>query len=231
MSVSGKVESEPYMAIAGFSRVQGRTNLHGVDYPTGNFIVFRVYQGRVLRETTSDHHMADHRLPIVELAMSEVQFAQLITNMNIGDGVPVTFKYRPEPGTKMIEVKMPDRAQATEEKFTADVRETSKDTLEAIKQAQRILNDILDGKTVNKTQVREALAAVDTADRELDRNMPFILQRADEAIGNRTIKAKAELDAFVGQTLARVGAKVLAEGGALEDQVRGHILIEDASGG
>lgn len=216
MSVSQKFDKEPYMAMAGFSRVSGRTNLHGVDYPSGHFIVLRVYQGKVLRETTSDFYMSDHRAPIVEVAMSEVQFAQLISSFNIGDGVPCTFKARPVEGAEIIQIDMPSAAESTEEKFTADVRETAKDAVDATKQALVLLNEILAGKTVSKAQVREIQAAVETVDRELDRNLPFILKRADEAIGKRTLKSKAEVEAY-----AQHG------GAALADEVRGHVLIED----
>lgn len=226
MSVEGEDVTAPYMAIAGFSRVSGRSNLHGVDYPIGNYIVFRVYQGKVKRSSTSDFHMADHRLPVVEIAMSEVQFAQMISGFNIGDGVPCTFKYRPEPGTKMIQVEMPEPGATTEEKFTADVRETTADAVKATQDALNLLNEVLAGKTVGKNQVREIQQHVETIKRELDANLNFILRRADEAIANRVTKGKAEMQAYASHIVTQMGLRAAGEH-ALANQVEGHLLIED----
>lgn len=219
---------EPYMAMVHFSRRNGHKHLHDVDYPRDGYIVLTITEGMVKRSTTSDFHMAANRFPVVEVAMSELQFAQLISTMNIGDGVPGTFQYRPEPGTQSVWVEMPEAQKTTEQKFSDDVKATAKTAVDAQTEVTKMLRQLLAGKTINKGAVQAVLEQAEIAQRELSSSLPFILERADEDIGDRAARAKVEVAAFAKNIVQGLGMDALGERAALAgDQIVGHIAIED----
>lgn len=81
--------------LAGFTRstIGGSgVNLFGSSIKHSNTICFRVYHAEVERNLNQDWYYASGRLPIVEIEMSQSQFAEMITSMNIGDGFPVTIR-------------------------------------------------------------------------------------------------------------------------------------------
>lgn len=227
MSVK-ETRAEPYMAMVQFSRRNGHKNLHDVDYPRDGYIVLSIYEGQVSRSTTSDFHMASNRMPVVEIAMSELQYAQLISTMNIGYGIPGTFQYRPVPGSKAVHVEMPDPSKTTEQKFSDDVRATAKAASDASKEVAAALRELLKGKTINKGAVQAVLEKAEIAERELSSSLPFILERADEDIGDRAQRAKVEVTAFAKNLVENLGLRAMGEHAALAgEQIVGHVAIED----
>lgn len=216
------------MAMVQFSRRNGHKNLHDVDYPRDGYIVLTIYEGQLSRQHTSDFHGATNRMPVVELAMSELQYAQLISTMNIGFGIPATFQYRPEPGAKAIHVEMPDPAKTTEEKFSADIKASAKEAADAAREVTAALRELLKGKTINKGSVQAVLEKAEAVQRELTSSLPFIMQRADEDIGDRAARAKVEVAAYARNLVEGLGLQALGERAALAgEQIVGHVAIED----
>lgn len=221
-------KTAPWMAMAHFSRRNGRKNLNDVDYPRDGYIVLTITEGQVKRQHTSDFHMAANRFPVVEVAFSELQFAQLISTMNIGDGVPGTFQYRPEPGSKSVWVEMPEPEKTTEEKFSDDVRASAKSAADAASEVTTMLRALLAGKTINKGAVQAVLEKAEIAQRELTGNLPFIMERADEDIGDRAERAKVEVAAFAKNLVEGLGLQALGERAALAgEQIVAHVAIAD----
>ena len=62
--------------------------LYGSPIKHDSFISMRLHESEVYRENGVERHHAGTCL--VEVNMSEAQFAQLITTLNIGGGTPVT---------------------------------------------------------------------------------------------------------------------------------------------
>ena len=95
----------------------GGRQLFGSDVTNYNTICLRIKTAQCSRELGRDWIMGDKTL--VEITLSANQFADLLTNANVGDGVPCTIeyvadkgmiKYQPQkPKIEIIEEEHPDR--------------------------------------------------------------------------------------------------------------------------
>src|SRR5579859_4537827 len=91
-----KITKHESFGIAGFSRSTtggSGVSLFGSSIKHGNTITFTVRHADVTRRLEQDWYHASERMPIVEIEMSQSQFAEMITSMNMGDGIPVTLRY------------------------------------------------------------------------------------------------------------------------------------------
>ena len=92
-----KKEKHPSYGMLGFSRRQGsKTNLFGSSIQHQNTISMTLRQGEMHRGLNTDWFFGGD--VIVEVEMSQAQFAEAITSMNMGSGVPVTIRYQENKG-------------------------------------------------------------------------------------------------------------------------------------
>ena len=85
-------ETSPAYGMLSFSRVSGGDpNLFGSSVEHDHKISLVLKRGEVSRDLNSDWYMGNETL--FEVEMSYSQFAELISSMNVGDGVPVTIRH------------------------------------------------------------------------------------------------------------------------------------------
>ena len=96
-SMEREVFKHPAFGMIGFSRVSGRENtLFGSSIKHNDRIVMQLKHG------TQDRHLHEdcyygHGL-ITEVEMSYSQFAECISTLNVGDGVPCTIRFTEKDG-------------------------------------------------------------------------------------------------------------------------------------
>ena len=73
----------------GRSQCGGQTALFGSSIKHSDIITLRISPAYMDRDLSCDRYFAEP-LPYIEINMSQAQFAQAITSLNMGDGVPVT---------------------------------------------------------------------------------------------------------------------------------------------
>lgn len=83
-----KQTEHPSYGMLQISRVNGTTTLFRSSLEHHNYIVLKVCRAEVLVGGADDCVLDDEKL--IEIIMSETQFARAITSMNVGPGVPVT---------------------------------------------------------------------------------------------------------------------------------------------
>jgi hypothetical protein len=211
--MEGKVSKErnreqaPHMAMVSLHRITGQKNLFGVDWPQGHFIRLEVHEGSVERDLSTDWYH-EGRI-VLSLDMSEVQFARLITSLNVGGGVPATFAYRPDPEAKLLAVEAPVAAKSKTDTFKGEVARTAVKASAALKEAIVAADNAMAGKTVTKGQLLGVLELMRTAAREMEANLPFVVDMAKEAISDAADRGKAEVEAFAGHVSLVVGGAAL----------------------
>ena len=85
-------ERHPSYGMLQFNRTSGgKTALFGSSIQHSDTIMMRLRQGEVSRDINNDWFFGAD--VIVEVEMSYSQFAECITSMNMGSGVPVTIRY------------------------------------------------------------------------------------------------------------------------------------------
>ena len=113
----------------------GKRHLYGSSIEHSNFITLRISHSELHRHLKQDWYHAT--APIVEVTLSQAQFAEAITSLNMGDGVPVTINYTEKDG----------RAEPTpfESKYDTFKEEFSYHIDEINKETKNIRNEIAHG--------------------------------------------------------------------------------------
>ena len=182
-----------------------------------NFVVMRVSRSKISHSLSSDHHFS-HGNPIVEVYLSASQFADAITSMNMGDGVPCTI--HTVEGIRMEDVPLEVVAENVKirDSFERDIQEV----VDNLKKNRNELAKIIEvGSSVSKGRAREMLEVLDKVVNELGRDSSFVVSQFQESAERVVTQAKAEIEAFTLHALQKAGMKAI-ESGVIEK-----LLAED----
>jgi hypothetical protein len=177
--------------------------LFGSSIDSPAVITLSIDHAEVTQEYNRDWHYA--RSKIVEVDLSPSQYAELLTTMNVGSGVPCTIKYIENIGRIAPPPVQENLAQRTKTDFKHKTAEIS-NKLDGLK---RYTDVLLEGKTVGKGQVRELADKIDMAITEIKHNLPYILEQFEEHTDKMVTVAKAEMDAFVTCVVEKTGLEKL----------------------
>lgn len=164
-------------------------------------ISFRLQGGEQYHHLGRDWYHATGPV-LFEVTFSAAQFADLLTNMNQGGGVPCTITYvqgeaiedPPEVLTEVERVKV--GFAGTLEEYMAKARRARTEVEDATKSLGAKLRD----------RIRVGL---DVMEQQLRSNIPFILEQLNEASDKVVTAAKAEIEAFATNRIVAAGLKAL----------------------
>lgn len=190
--------THPAYAQISASSVTGGTYLYGSDFKHQNYVVIRIKKSELVRGLSTDWPFA--REEVVEVALSESQWATFVSAMNRGEGVQCTLQ---SVGGKSIP-QIPESARA-HEKFKLEASEASDEALRAIESLQaKIADSKLSQKT--KDEVSKSLSFI--RDRTQS-NMKFIMEQFGEHMEKTVQKARTEISAYAQNTIMRTGIAAL----------------------
>lgn len=200
-------EKHPAFGLASFSRqsIGGVKNhrLFGSSIDSFHTIKFTVSEAEVYHRLGADH-FHDHR-EVIELEMTEAQFAQLLTTMNSGPGVPVTIRYvngkktPPLPDIPVEAAKIRDKFRDDMEKWTNQLRTTTVE-IEALLNKKGALNQ------VEKARVLELTSKLVS---EMQGHTTFLVDQFNESVDGVLVQAKAEIEGFINAAIQRTGLQAL----------------------
>jgi hypothetical protein len=142
----------------------------------------------------------------LEVEMSYSQFAEAITSMNMGSGIPVTLRYL--DGKRMPDPNFENKRQQFEnevkEKMNVLGSKLSKLTVEA--------EDILTNKkSLNKGDREVILNQIKSLQQEIKSNIPFIQSMFNEQMDKTVNEAKGEIEAFTQNKIHSLGIEKLED--------------------
>lgn len=145
---------------------------------------------------------------MLELDLSAAQFAELLTSMNVGSGVPCTLRYA--DGKR--------KENPPEEKLEAEqVRHDFKDKTEQVARKMdasvKKIGELLAKKNLGQKDREEIQNLLGLIVQDVRSNLPFWLRSFNEATEKMTVAAKAEVDAFMTHAVMLAGIKALTEDG------------------
>ena len=131
-----------------FSRVCGRgVNFYGSELPQDNYITMEVKYSEINRELTQDRYY-DFGVPIIKIRLSSGQFAEMITSMNQGSGVPCTIERL--SGQKVQDLPIQEsRKEFVHRKFDDRMKEFA----DKIRANQKNAKEIVKKKTLSKQDI------------------------------------------------------------------------------
>lgn len=212
MSKEEQTFRHPAYAMIGFCRVQGNPGpLFGsqvTDHHT--FMRLRIHHAERRHHLNSDWFRASHaegggQSLIVEVDLSAVQFAELLTCPNVGDGVPCTLRYlegAPPIGN-------PPEVASPMEEVRDDFRRSAEHLASLVHAHHEEMKKLLPKLT--KKEREEAARRMAMIEQEIRSNMPFV-EKCFREITDKTIAAaKAEVDAFVTHAVMVAGMEAIRD--------------------
>lgn len=204
-----KEQHESYGMISAHRISGGDGNLFGSSIKHFNSIRITIKRGEKERDLNQDWYFGKEA--IVEVDLSPAQFADLITSMNQGDGVPCTL--RRVNGKSMEECPEISERQIFEKEF----KEKMASLNSQIQLLVQEMEDLFAKPSVNKGDRKEILEKVRSVMMNLVSNFPFIHSQFNEAMDKTVREAKAEVEAYVSKTLLSLGQREFDASSLLPD--------------
>lgn len=195
----------PSYGMLGIYRTQGTDRtLFGSSIKHSNTIKIELKTGVHSRHLNSDTYYGDKILFEVELSNS--QFAELITNMNVGSGVPVTIR-RTQENMKIGKCPFENKADVHLKEFKENLKDNYKIAQDLIKRAENCLNE----KTLKKKDREDLICILHKLSMELSVNMSYQYSQFEEQVEKTTLEAKGEIEAFFQNRLSNLANNALSE--------------------
>lgn len=204
----------------GFYRVQGTDRpLFGSSLKHNNTIRLTLKTGVHNRSLNRDWYCGGRTL--FEVEMSSSQFADLVSNMNVGDGVPVTIKRK---GDELI------RECPFENKAETHIKEFNKHTTETYAKAQEILKNVTemfnDTKALKKKDKEEILSSLSMLANDIGSNINYQVNAFQEQVEKSTTEAKAEIEAFYQNKMLQIAKDTLKGNSEKLFDIKNPVLLE-----
>jgi hypothetical protein len=182
------------------SRVSGRAALYGSDFTHNGYVTITVSKSEVCRDLSSDWYHGTGQL--LEVSLSEAQWATFVSAMNIGDGVPCTLE---RIGGQSIP-GIPDPVSRADQ-FSEEMKRTTQRSVDRLKE----LSKAVEGMGLPKRKTVEIAEAIAGAIQDLHSSVPFVAKRFDEHVEEGIEAAKSEIHGYMVGAMTRAGIGALAQ--------------------
>ena len=196
----------PSYGLLQFSRMSGGlTNLFGSSIQHKDTIRLCISECDVKRDLNTDWYHDNGR--IIEVEMSYSQFAEAITSMNMGNGVPVTIRWI--RGEGYIEsCPFTDKKQQFEEEFKQKLNKANETANQLILNVEKLFTD---KKTLTKKDKDEIIKTLTKIYQSINNNTEFVYSMFNEQMDKTTTEAKGEIEAFMQNKINSIAQASLVE--------------------
>ena len=202
--LENKPEVHESYGLLAISRVTGTPrSLFGSTIRHGDTITLTISEGKVYRDFQRNRYMEGKEL--IKVEMSQSQFAEAITTMNVGSGVPVTLQH--VLGSRKAEPPSVDFKERAKNELKKEMDVLAERIAELAKDAKEILTR--KGGPINAAEKKKILDDLMHLKQEVESNIPFAHECFQEAVDETVVQAKAEVDACMTSMRERLGQAVL----------------------
>jgi hypothetical protein len=190
--------THPAFAQISASRVSGRAYLYGSDFDHQHYITLRIKRSQLHRNLSRDWHFDGEEL--IEVAMTEAQWATFLSSMNMGSGAPCTLERfngqsvpslpKPKPRADQFRAEMQKSMEKTDQRIT--------DTITRIKEM---------GLPKGKTET--LVSALEGLKQQINSNLPFVASQFEEHMEDTVEAAKIEVQGYVQGLTQQAGLEAL----------------------
>ena len=200
------IQKHPSYGLLKIARTHGGNgNLFGSSIKQHEKIELTVTHASVRRSLSDDSFMTEGR-PIIEIAMSPTQFAEAITSLNQGLGVPCTILH--ENGKRVEECDFTNKRN----QFENEMKEHMKELNRKLKKLTESAEDILTNKkSVGKADRENILNQIAMLRQEIHSNVPFMLEQFNEQMDKTVTEAKMEVDSYTQRKVHEFGLQKMEE--------------------
>lgn len=197
----------PAFGMIGFSRISGGENvLFGSSIEHNDRIAMTLKHGKWDRQLHDDSYFG--RGIIAEVEMSYSQFAECITAMNVGDGVPCTIRYTEKDGHIPAIAKNESKREQFRQEFSDTILKAMEQVQEEIDAIQKSLDD---KKSLGVKDRKEIISKLRHVKYNIGSNLDFCVKQFDEQMDKTTMEAKGEIEAFCQNKINSIAQAALVE--------------------
>ncbi len=194
--------------MASFSRISTNQKMgfFGANTSPGNYIELKVQAGEVDRDLTADYYGGAYpRTEYLVARFTPIQFAELMTNMNMGDGVPCTIEKVMGEMVAPLE-KYDNRAVVIEKTFAKHMAGIAR----GIEVDQKRIDQLL-AKTspLNKAEKEELSNLIKSPLQEIASNIPYYMQCFNEGAEKIATEVMTNLEASIMHKVISAGLDAL----------------------
>lgn len=201
----GEKTIHPSYGMLSFSRrTGGKTPLFGSSIEHSDTIAMTLRHGEITRGLNTDWYYGDKI--IAEAEMSYSQFAECITSMNMGSGVPVTIRWTEKDGRIT-----PCDFVNKKEQFQNELKERLDEASEISKSLAQEVSEIFEKKTLNKSDKQEIMNKINHMIAQVTSNVSFTYDCFNEQMDKTITEAKGEIEAFCQNKINSIAQSALVE--------------------
>lgn len=204
--IHGDTYHHPSFGMLSFSRAHGgHSNLFGSSIQHRDTIHMVLKEGTVSRDLNEDWYFGGPE--IVEVEMSQSQFAELITSMNMDSGVPCTIKFIKGKGR----IPEPDFINKREQ-ITNEFKERMDDKKASANKIYEEIKTLLDTKkSIGKGDRAAILRKIHSITNGLSSESNFMFRQFQEQMDKTITQAKGEIEAFAQNRINTIAQQAIAE--------------------
>lgn len=189
----------------GRSQCSGQKALFGSSIKHHDTITLKIFPAFIDRNLNMDRYFPETR-PYIEIEMSQSQFAQAITSLNMGAGVPVTLT---RLNDQYIEpCPFVDKREQFSDEFRRDMNELSRKLTEATKHVEELVEN---KRTFNKADREQILSALKSVTHQLASNYPYMFSMFNEQMDKTVTEAKAEIESHLQARMEDMALKAMGK--------------------
>lgn len=197
----------PAFGMIGFSRVTGGEHvLFGSSIKHNDRIVLTLRHGEQERTLSHDSYFG-HKI-IAEVEMSYAQFAECISTMNVGHGVPCTIAYTEKEGNIPCIKDNTNKREQFRNEFSETITKAMEQVQEQINQIQESLNI---KKNLGVKDRQEMIRELQQVKYNIGTNLDFCASQFDKQMDKSTLEAKGEIEAFCQNKINSIAQAALVE--------------------
>ena len=188
-----------------FNRVNSNgTKFYGSELGQNNYITMTVHHSEIYRDLTQDRYFPTGE--IVKIRMSSGQFAELITSMNCGTGIPCTIERI--QGKKTVDLsKQESRKEFVHRKF----EDRMKRFADLIRKNQKEAKEIVTKRNLSKQDIFDLTLKLNWLTEEIEKNIPFFAECFQETMDEIVLEAKTEVENAILHKINTLGLNALHE--------------------
>lgn len=213
--MNGKSESHKSWGMIGLARTfcSGPQQLFGSDVTNCSTVRLRIKHAYKKRDLGRDWTFGDDL--ICEVDMSPNQFAEMVCNMNVGDGVPCTIRYTQEDGN--IEF-MPETNKL--EKIYTDRAEHDEKMMQSLNDTICQLNNLIVAGKMPKIAGQDILRHLKSLHEYLSASgSDFLRNQARREIEDMVVEAKTQVSEYVNNKIYSIGLENLVSASQITPQL------------
>ena len=186
----------------------GRNVLFGSNIPHDTCMRLTISQAYIHRSFNENHYYPKNKL--IEIELSPSQYAEMITNLNHGVGVPCTI-------TKFMEERVPNDLKLNDELEMVKL-EYSESVDKIMDEIKNTIYEIPDDKSMSPKKIRDLKIDLVNILYRLTQEAPFMKERFDETLDKIFVEAKASIDDTINLTLSNIGLDTIKMQKLLENK-------------